>query len=112
MAQETGNPARGQAAGFGDVSSSAVDPSSIGPNAKVAQVKIDMLVDDIVDTAGWLVSQLSVLPSQRAAGDVAGMIYTLRRCRAYWKSISGSALELATANDDRLSALRQEEQSR
>jgi hypothetical protein len=107
MAKSNENPAVG-AAGFGDMSlPGGIDGSDTAPNACVAQVKIDMLVDDIVDTAGWLLHQLNVLPAQRAAGDVSGMIYTLRRSRAYWRAISGSATELVVANDERLSALRQ-----
>jgi hypothetical protein len=78
------------------------------PKVGVAQAKIDLLVDDVVDTAGWLISQLSVLPSQRVAGDVTGFIYTLRRSRPYWKHIAETAVELVAANDERLSGLRQE----
>jgi hypothetical protein len=59
--------------------------------------------------AGWLVDQLYVLPAQRAAGDYSGMLYTLRRSRAYWRHISEVARELASANDERLSSLRQGE---
>jgi hypothetical protein len=81
----------------------------IAPKANVSQAKIDLLADDIVVTAGWLVDQLYVAPAQRAAGDVTGMIYTLRRSRAYWRHISEVARELASANDERLSALRQAE---
>jgi hypothetical protein len=73
----------------------------------VLQAQIDLLADDVVDTAGWLISQLSVLPSQREAGDVTGLIYTLRRSRAYWKHIAETAVELVAADDERLSALRQ-----
>jgi hypothetical protein len=86
----------------------AEDGSKNAPKAHVAQAKIDLLVDDITDTCGWLVDQLNVIPSQRAAGDHSGMIYTLRRSRCYWRHISESARELAAANDERLSGLRQE----
>jgi hypothetical protein len=78
------------------------------PKAHIAQARIDQLVDDITDTAGWLVTQLSVLPSQCAAADYSGMLYTLRRSRCYWRHISESAAQLATANDERLSAIRQD----
>jgi hypothetical protein len=81
----------------------------IAPKANVSQAKIDLLADDIVDTAGWLVDQLYVLPAQRAAGDIVGMIYTLRRARAYWVAVSGSTRELVAANGEQLSELRQSE---
>jgi hypothetical protein len=84
----------------------------LAQKAHVLQAKIDLLVDDIVDTAGWLISQLSVLPSQRETGDVTGLIYTLRRSRAYWKHIAEIAAELVTLNDERLSATRQAENGR
>jgi hypothetical protein len=83
--------------------------SDDAPKAQVSQAKIWLLTDDIVDTAGWLVAQLSVLPSQSEAGDVSGLIYTLRRSRCYWRHISEVARELAEANDARLSAIRQAE---
>ena len=73
----------------------------------VTQARIDLIADDIVDSAGWLIDQLNCLPTQRAAGDIVGMIYTLRRSRAYWIAISGSAKELVERNDARLSELRQ-----
>jgi hypothetical protein len=85
----------------------AGEASENAPKARVEQAKINLLVDDIVDTTGWLVDQLNVLPAQRVAGDVTGMIYTLRRARAYWKAISGSAAELVSVEGERLSAIRQ-----
>jgi hypothetical protein len=102
----------GQTAGLKDMSlPGGIDGSFNAPKARVEQAKIDLLVDDITDIAGWLVDQLNVLPAQRAAGDFAGMLYTLRRSRAYWIAVAGSARELAAVNDERLSAIRQAEGS-
>lgn len=99
----------GGAAGPGNSSCLAADSSVNAPKADVAQAKIELIAEDVIDTAGWMVSQLKVLPAQLASADYAGMIYTLRRARSYWKAISGSAADLVAANDERLSALRQGE---
>ena len=100
----------GQTAGLGNMSlPGGIDASENAPKARVEQAKIELVADDITDTAGWLIDQLNCLPAQRAANDFGGMVYTLRRSRAYWLAISGSAVELVAANDARLSALRQAE---
>jgi hypothetical protein len=103
MPNQNENPAVG-AAGFDDAFPGGNCNLVIAEKADVAQAKIDLLTDDIADTAGWLVSQLSVIPSQREAADIVGIIYTLRRSRAYWRHISEVARELAAVNDERLSA--------
>lgn len=87
----------------------AADGSENASKADVFQAKIDLLVDDVVDTAKFMVDQLYVLPAQRVAADYSGMLYTLRRSRCYWRHISAVARELAEINNDRLSALRQAE---
>ena len=97
-----GAPGNSSSIGIGDGSENA-------PKAQLDQVKIDLLADDITDTSGWLVSQLHVIPAQREAGDIAGLLYTLRRSRCYWQHITESAWELAEAHGQQLSALRQAE---
>jgi hypothetical protein len=84
-----------------------IDTRDATAKPHVTQARIDLLADDIVDTAGWLIDQLNCLPAQRAAGDITGVIYTLRRSRSYWKHVAETAAELVAANDERLSALRQ-----
>jgi hypothetical protein len=106
MSPNATNPKDG-ASGSGKCSLRSRENTSPAPS--INQAKLDLIVDDIVDTAGWLVDQLYVLPAQRAAADYSGMLYTLRRSRAYWRHISEVARELAAANDERLSALRQGE---
>jgi hypothetical protein len=110
MNAHTKNPATREAPTGLDKASlpGGIDEQIITPNANVLQARIDLLADDIVDTAGWLIDQLNCLPAQRAAGDITGVIYTLRRARAYWVAVSGSARELVAANGEHLSALRQE----
>jgi hypothetical protein len=78
------------------------------PSAKISQAKIEILIDDITDTAGWLVDTLRCLPTQRVAGDIDGLLHSLRRARGYWRVISGEASLLAAAHGDLLSAERQE----
>jgi hypothetical protein len=98
----------GQTAGLRNASSIGIgDSSKPIKTPAVTQARIDLLADDIVDTTGWFIDQLNCLPAQRAAGDYTGMIYTLRRARAYWIAISGSTKELVERNDERLSGLRQ-----
>jgi hypothetical protein len=72
-----------------------IDTQDATAKPHVTQARIDLLADDITDTAGWLIDQLNCLPAQRVAGDTVGIIYTLRRSRAYWRHISESAAELA-----------------
>jgi hypothetical protein len=108
--QTSKNPPAGVADGLDKASlPGGIDEQVITPNANVLQAQIDLIADEVVDSAGWLIDQLNCLPAQRAAGDIVGMIYSLRRARAYWLSTSGSAKELVERNDERLSALRQSE---
>jgi hypothetical protein len=80
------------------------------PSAEISQAKIEILLDDLTDTGGWMVSQLNCLPNQRLAGDVDGFLHTLRRARCYWLVIAAEAQLLVAAHGDLLSALRQEGQ--
>jgi hypothetical protein len=80
------------------------------PSAEISQAKIKTLLDDVTDEAGWLFDQLNCLPNQRLAGDVDGVLHTLRRARCYWRVIAAEALLLVEAHGDLLSALRQEGQ--
>jgi hypothetical protein len=99
--------------GFDDLSSSKIPASAQAnpiPSAEISKAKIEILLDDLTDTCGWMVSQLHCLPEQRAAGDVDGVIHTLRMARGYWRVIAPESLLLVEARDDLLSALRQEDQ--
>jgi hypothetical protein len=81
--------------------------SQLAPKTNVAQAKIELLVDDIGDNIGIMIAVLEAGLAMRAASDVVGLIYSLRRARVYWKAISASAAELVAADAERLSALRQ-----
>jgi hypothetical protein len=80
------------------------------PSAEISQAKIEILLDDLTDTGGWMVAQMNCLPNQRLAGDVDGFLHTLRRARCYWLAIAAEARLLVEAHGDLLSALRQEDQ--
>ena len=56
-----------------------------------------------------MIAQLNAALAMADAGDTVGLIYALRRSRAYWRSISESAADLVAADAERLSALRQTE---
>ena len=85
------------------------DAPTCQPEKPASQAKIELLVDDIGDTVGCLIATLSAALAMRDAGDTVGLVYSLRRARAYWTAISGSAKELVAADAERLSALRQSE---
>lgn len=78
------------------------------PNIEVAHEKIAQLVGDISDSAGVMIAQLAAAIAMAEAGDTVGLVYALRRSRAYWRHISESAVDLVAADAERLSALRQE----
>jgi hypothetical protein len=85
--------------------------SKITPKAHVTQAKIELLFDDIGCNIGGFIATLNAAVAMRDAGDSVGVIYALRRGRAYWKAISLSAAELVAVDAERLSALRQGEAS-
>ena len=78
------------------------------PNPKAAEANIEQLVADIADSAGVMIAQLTAAIAMADAGDTVGLIYALRRSRAYWLAIAGSAADLVTADAEKLSFLRQE----
>lgn len=78
------------------------------PNADIAQAKIEFLLDDIGCNVSALQVNLDCAYAMRIAGDTTGLLYSLRRCRAYWKYISIAAAELVAVDAERFSALRQE----
>jgi hypothetical protein len=96
-------------AGLLDINSLAGNSIENAPKYEVSQAEIGLLVDDICDTVGCMITQLYVVIAMRDAGDTAGLIYALRRGRPYWKHISESARDLIAADAERLSALRQRE---
>ncbi|WGJ16145.1 hypothetical protein QEV83_07850 [Methylocapsa sp. D3K7] len=75
---------------------------------ETAQAKIDQLFDDIGPNINAMGAMLNAAAAMHEAGDPAGLIYALRRVRAYWVAVSESAKELVAADAERLSALRKE----
>jgi len=71
------------------------DNREINPKTHVAQAKCDLLVDDIGCNVSAMMAQLDVILAMRAANDPTGLLYGLRRARAYWSAIAASARELA-----------------
>jgi hypothetical protein len=68
------------------------DTSQQAPrDGAVAQAKIELLVDDIGCNVGILIATLNVALAMRDAGDTTGLLYALRRAKAYWRAISASA---------------------
>ena len=78
------------------------------PKADVTQARIELILDDVGDNIGALIATLNAAIAMRNAADNIGLIYSLRRARAYWKFISVSAAELVEADAERLAALRKE----
>jgi hypothetical protein len=75
----------------------------------VADVKIELLLDDIGASIGPIECQLACLAAHVAAGDSTGVVYALKRLRAQWRCLDLDAQDLITADGERLSALRQME---
>jgi hypothetical protein len=73
----------------------------------VSQAKIDLLLDDIAANTSVMIAQMEVVLAMRAASDVVGLLYGLKRAAAYWRAISATAAELVAVDAERLSALRQ-----
>jgi hypothetical protein len=69
------------------------------PFQAATQAKIDLLVDDIGCNVSAMTAQLDVVIAMRAANDPTGILYGLRRARAYWRAISASARELASLRE-------------
>ena len=89
------------------------DTSQQAPrDGAVAQAKIELLVDDIGCNVGILIATLNVALAMRDAGDTTGLLYALRRAKAYWRAISASAADLVAAEAPRQSLLRQREGGR
>jgi hypothetical protein len=59
-----------------------------------------------------LIAQLEATLAMLAANDPVGAIYSLRRSRCYWQSISASVAELVSVDAEKESARRQAEDSR
>ncbi len=98
----------GDAAGLGNSSCLAADSPKIAPSLATAQAKIELIRDDLAATISPLQATLDYALAMYAAHDDCGLVYSLRRARAYWQAISGSARDLVAAEAERLSALRQE----
>lgn len=95
-----GGPGNPSSIGVGDGSENA-------PKAHVAQAKIELLREDIAETIGWFIPALNSAIAMLDASDIAGTIYALRRCRAYWLHIASCAAELVAVNAELQSAPRQ-----
>jgi hypothetical protein len=81
-----------------------------GDNSRAATTaRIELLIDDIGDNAGAMTCYLNCVLAHRDAGDIVGMIYSIRMARAYWRAIAASANDLIAAQAARLSAIRQAE---
>jgi hypothetical protein len=88
------------------------EPMQAPRDGAVAQAKIELLVDDIGCNVGILIATLNVALAMRDAGDTTGLLYALRRAKAYWRAISASAADLVAAEAPRQSLLRQREGGR
>ena len=119
MALSKENPALGAAAGLpsglsfsGDTQDSAPNPrptQDISRNpVAVREARLELLREDLTCNASAMIATLEAALAMRAADDDCGLIYSLRRARAYWRAISGSAAELISTEAERQSALRQE----
>jgi hypothetical protein len=107
MDAQTENPPAGGAGGFDKTAFPGRNCNqTITPTANVAQAKIDLLFDDIGPNLYAMGAMLNAAAAMHEAGDPAGLLYALRRMRAYWRPITGSAAELVAADAERLSALR------
>jgi hypothetical protein len=86
-------------AGLANSSCVAADGREQTPKTHVAQVKIDLLVDDIGCNISAMMVQLDVVLAMGAANDPTGLLYGLRRARACWSAIAASARELAALRE-------------
>jgi hypothetical protein len=76
------------------------DDREITPFQAATQAKIDLLVDDLGCNVSAMMAQLDVVLAMRAANDMTGLLYGLRRARAYWSAIAASARELASSRTE------------
>lgn len=74
--------------------------SEITPKAHVAQAKANLLRDDLTANISQMSLHLDVALATLAAADDCGLIYSLRRCAAYWKAISGSARDFVALRSE------------
>jgi hypothetical protein len=88
------------------------EPILQAPRDAIAQAKIGLVLDDVADNSGLMIGTLHCALAMRDAGDTVGLVYTLRRAKAYWRAISASAVDLVATDAERLSPLRQREESR
>lgn len=90
---------RGEAALANSSCFGGIDEREINPKTHIAQAKCDLLVDDIGSNVSAMMAQLDVILAMRAANDPTGLLYGLRRARAYWSAIAASARELAALRE-------------
>jgi hypothetical protein len=74
--------------------------SELTTKSPAAQANIELIRSDIVETIGPMIATLEAALAMAAIPDDAGLKYSLRCARAYWRSISGSAAELSSIQED------------
>jgi hypothetical protein len=94
----------------------SLDGPEITQNGGAGQRKIPLtalafeaLIDDIGCNAGVMIECLNCVLAHRDAGDVIGLIYSVKRAQCYWRAIVAGTRDLKAAEAARQSAFRQAE---
>jgi hypothetical protein len=108
MVLQKEDPALGAAAGLPDASLlGSLDTQDIAPKPAPAQDKVkrnpvavlearlELMRDDLVANITQASLHFDVALAMLSATDDVGLLYALRRVRAYWQSIAADAKELA-----------------
>jgi hypothetical protein len=83
------------AAGLESVSTlGRCDTQTFSPNTSIAQAIL--IREDLAANIGAMSATLNAALAMRDANDDCGLIYALRRARAYWQAIAASARDLAS----------------
>jgi len=83
------------AAGLESVSTlGRCDTQTFSPNTPIAQAIL--IREDLAANIGAMSATLNAALAMRDANDDCGLIYALRRARAYWQAIAASARDLAS----------------
>ena len=75
------------------------DTQTFSPNTPIAQaieLRLDLIREDLAANIGAMSATLNAALAMRDANDDCGLIYALRRARAYWQAIAASARDLAS----------------
>ena len=95
-------PAEGRASNA--IQNDDTAPISLGATS----IKIELLLSEVGASIGQIEAQLNCLAAMVAAGDSAGVVYSLRRLKAVWYALDLTATDLIAADAERLSAIRQQ----